>query len=205
MKRARKKQAPPPITIPPVNVALPRPSPRPVSPPPFPLCSPTDALVSPPPLSRSRLQWLSEIPLKPTTPRPWTWTCHICGHSYRLGVTRRCLRDGHYFCTGRPAATPRGKRPRKRRACDSEFDYVGWEETNQWRRQVKAAKAAREGMAPDPLPSPTRGIRNCWERCVFPTACRISGAWGGPLSPPSPDGGDIPPEGDAKRRKVEKE
>ncbi|KAF1809009.1 hypothetical protein P152DRAFT_379577, partial [Eremomyces bilateralis CBS 781.70] len=34
----------------------------------------------------------------PQSPLQWLWQCHICKASYPLGVTRRCLVDGHYFC-----------------------------------------------------------------------------------------------------------
>ncbi|KAL2012118.1 hypothetical protein VTN00DRAFT_4836 [Thermoascus crustaceus] len=185
-----------------------RPFPRPALSPGFPLCSPTDVLISPPPPSTSRQPSCPEIPPKPPTPKPWKWTCHLCGDSYRLGVTRRCLKDGHYFCAGQPAAgsSTSKRKSKKRRFCESEFDYHGWKAMDQWCRQVKAARQGTTAPArePDP-PSPrTMGIRNCWERCTFPTACRNSGPWGGPLSPLSEDGGDIPPEGEPKRRKVEK-
>ncbi|KAL2001053.1 hypothetical protein VTN02DRAFT_2312 [Thermoascus thermophilus] len=186
-------------------MGLPRPS-RPARSTTSPLRSPSP----PPPLSRPK------IPPKPPTPQAWTWTCHLCGDRYRLGVTRRCLGDGHYFCAGQqPAAaggplTLRGHRTKskRKRSCDAEFDYHGWRAMDQWCRQVQAAgQAAREPDPPAPSPR-TTGVRNCWERCTFPTACRDrgpGGGGGGPSSPESEDGGgDIPPEGEPKRRKLGK-
>ncbi|KAI6713815.1 hypothetical protein JHW43_003666 [Diplocarpon mali] len=35
----------------------------------------------------------------PPLPYPWIWRCHLCHSVYRLGVTRRCLEDGHLFCS----------------------------------------------------------------------------------------------------------
>ncbi|KAK0122491.1 hypothetical protein ONS95_010721 [Cadophora gregata] len=50
-------------------------------------------------------------PPPPSFPFPWIWQCHLCGSVYRLGVTRRCLEDGHFFCAeGRtPVLTPTGQ------------------------------------------------------------------------------------------------
>ncbi|KAL1966925.1 hypothetical protein VTN77DRAFT_3669 [Rasamsonia byssochlamydoides] len=111
------------------------------------------------------------MPPKPRTPLPWTWTCHWCGHEYRLGVTRRCLRDGHYFCPGR-MYDRKGKR-----YCRSEFDFAGWIETNAWRREIRELKEEEQNKmkmmkrpfwARRPKPQP-RG--NCWEDCAYPSAC----------------------------------
>jgi hypothetical protein len=46
---------------------------------------------------------------QPPSPLAWTWRCHLCYTTYRLGTTRRCLLDGHYFCSNPPpppAPTP---------------------------------------------------------------------------------------------------
>lgn len=44
---------------------------------------------------------------QPPSPLTWTWRCHLCYTTYRLGTTRRCLLDGHYFCsTPPPPASP---------------------------------------------------------------------------------------------------
>ena len=42
----------------------------------------------------------------PSLPYPWIWRCHMCGSIYRLGITRRCLHDGHFFCSGPPPPFP---------------------------------------------------------------------------------------------------
>ncbi|KAK7533181.1 uncharacterized protein J3D65DRAFT_72945 [Phyllosticta citribraziliensis] len=80
----------------------------------------------------------------PTTPPPsaplnWLWQCHVCYRAYPLGATRRCLDDGHYFCSGTTAVTKRkGKashrRAKRHRACASEFDYSNWKAWGEWRR-----------------------------------------------------------------------
>ncbi|KAG4427500.1 hypothetical protein IFR05_017018, partial [Cadophora sp. M221] len=85
----------------------------------------------------------------PALPCPWIWRCHLCNSIYRLGVTRRCLEDGHFFCslpspppspTTPPsaedtivAAAKRARLKRKRdkkragmRGCRAEFDYSAW-------------------------------------------------------------------------------
>ncbi|KAF1356428.1 hypothetical protein BDV97DRAFT_266813, partial [Delphinella strobiligena] len=41
---------------------------------------------------------LHQLPPPRANPLKWIWQCHICNRQYRLGVTRRCLDDGHYFC-----------------------------------------------------------------------------------------------------------
>ncbi|KAG9241991.1 hypothetical protein BJ878DRAFT_391290, partial [Calycina marina] len=40
----------------------------------------------------------SLLEASPSSPYHWVWRCHICHTVYRLGVTRRCLEDGHFFC-----------------------------------------------------------------------------------------------------------
>ncbi len=67
--------------------------------------SPPSQTLTPPPrlhfrnllpsLPITRLQWT----LAPQMPHPWAWRCHICKSYYRLSVTRRCLKDGHFFCS----------------------------------------------------------------------------------------------------------
>lgn len=42
----------------------------------------------------------------PQSPLAWTWRCHLCQTTYRLGTTRRCLLDGHYFCSPPPPPPP---------------------------------------------------------------------------------------------------
>ncbi|KAF8861448.1 hypothetical protein BDZ45DRAFT_799912 [Acephala macrosclerotiorum] len=77
----------------------------PLSPPPTSPRSSTNTQLTPPP----RLHLRNIIPspplpkehLKtaPLVPYPWIWRCHLCCSIYRLGVTRRCLEDGHLFCS----------------------------------------------------------------------------------------------------------
>ena len=35
---------------------------------------------------------------RPPYPSLTKWRCHVCGRKYAIGVTRRCLRDGHSLC-----------------------------------------------------------------------------------------------------------
>lgn len=75
----------------------------------------------------------------PPDPLQWVWQCHQCHRSYALGVTRRCLEDGHQFCAGTTTIKAwrkplRAKRVKKHRACASEFDYQGWKNWGRWRR-----------------------------------------------------------------------
>jgi hypothetical protein len=112
------------------------------------------------------------LPPAPPKPAPWTWRCHICGSVYRLGVTRRCLNDGHIFCTSTTSLVRREEsisllgaesnndgdnnnnntRKRKRRGrqtetCQNEFDYSGWAAYNEWRRNVRQGIEADYSMS----------------------------------------------------------
>ncbi|KAL1983019.1 hypothetical protein VTN96DRAFT_566 [Rasamsonia emersonii] len=125
------------------------------------------------------------MPPESPTPYPWTWTCHRCGQEYRLGVTRRCLRDGHYYCTARV-----GDRPK--RICFAEFDYSGWREFNDWHHEVRKLKEEEEqaskkrkrssssssssfwAMCPKPQQQQQPRKRNCWENCDYPSECHHS-------------------------------
>ncbi len=101
----------------------------------------------------------------PVSPLPWVWQCHLCRNRYPLGVTRRCLYDGHYYCSG-DTGQPNLKK-KKGRACSSEFDYEGWEEYSDWKHKVLKE-----------LSNP-RIFRGC-ETCAFPSQCRTPAA----LHPP---------------------
>ncbi|KAF2808116.1 uncharacterized protein BDZ99DRAFT_500368 [Mytilinidion resinicola] len=131
----------------------------------------------------------------PPSPLQWLWQCHKCSRTYQLGVTRRCLDDGHFFCAGtttikswRKSVNPR--RVRTHRACASEFDYQGWKTWGQWWRggggggdeDVRMVDAATSSDAysfsssssdtesePDAKPA-----KSCWDRCDYPSECR----WG---------------------------
>lgn len=94
----------------------------------------------------------------PDAPLPWVWQCHLCRNRYALGVTRRCLYDGHYYCSG-DASQPNLKKKKKGVACSSEFDYEGWEEYGEWRQ--RALKEVENPKVP----------RAC-EKCAFPSQCR---------------------------------
>jgi len=99
-----------------------------------------------------------ELPPTPDQPLAWIWICHLCHSRYPLGVTRRCLVDGHYYCSGE-ANQPNLRKKKKRQSCSSEFDYVAWREWGDWKR--KALKL---------LKNPRRAA-GC-ETCVFPSQCR---------------------------------
>ena len=87
-------------------------------------------------------------PPPPSNPYPWLWKCHLCNSIYRLGVTRRCLEDGHFFCAvvSPPASpvSPTPPRPPVSSSTDAlsegrrkgEGETVGSEETE----EVKARK-----------------------------------------------------------------
>lgn len=100
----------------------------------------------------------SSLPPLPDVPLPWVWICHLCHSRYPLGVTRRCLVDGHYYCSGE-AAQPNLRKKKKKQSCSSEFDYVAWREWGAWKR--KALKALKK-------PPVCRGCENC----IFPSQCR---------------------------------
>ncbi|KAF2848252.1 hypothetical protein T440DRAFT_401625, partial [Plenodomus tracheiphilus IPT5] len=113
----------------------------------------------------------------PANPLSWQWTCHQCAHSYPLSATRRCLDDGHRFCSGtttvkawrKPSGT---RRVKKHRACSSEFDYSGWKAWIRWRRDLREDEflqyrgvSRRQNVV---------GRKDCWNTCSYPSECR----WG---------------------------
>ncbi|KUJ08942.1 uncharacterized protein LY89DRAFT_788376 [Mollisia scopiformis] len=66
--------------------------------------SPKGPLTAPPRLHLRTIIPSPPLPVEylktaPSAPYPWIWRCHLCGSIYRLGATRRCLEDGHYFCS----------------------------------------------------------------------------------------------------------
>ncbi|KAK7552488.1 hypothetical protein IWX49DRAFT_630308 [Phyllosticta citricarpa] len=82
----------------------------------------------------------------PSAPLNWLWQCHVCYRAYPLGATRRCLDDGHYFCSGTTAVSKRkgkasSRRTKRHRACASEFDYSSWKAWGEWRRSEDALLA----------------------------------------------------------------
>lgn len=102
------------------------------------------------------------LPPPPSDPLAWVWQCHLCRSRWPLGVTRRCLLDGHIYCSGE-TSQPNLKKKRKGRSCSSEFDYVGWSEWGAWKRGV--AKRMLNLRKPS----------GC-ERCEFPSQCRYGAA-----------------------------
>ncbi|KAI9053996.1 hypothetical protein LZ554_002940 [Drepanopeziza brunnea f. sp. 'monogermtubi'] len=92
--------SPPPIPAPPRSSSSTSPS------------STTSGPLTPPP--RLHLRAIIPSPLLPAEyfktappfPYPWIWRCHLCHSVYRLGVTRRCLEDGHFFCSLPSPPTP---------------------------------------------------------------------------------------------------
>lgn len=115
----------------------------------------------------------------PRNPFPWSWTCHVCGSTYPLGVTRRCLEDGHYFC---PSFANR-KMKKEKAHCSSSFDYIGWNKHNVWRGRARRASYSQQKPKPkllEPRGRKQRSAsdpplnRNCWDQCTFPNACKYS-------------------------------
>ncbi|PSK56730.1 Exosome complex exonuclease dis3 [Elsinoe australis] len=142
-----------------------------------PTLSPASAPQSPANSMTSTSPLKSAIP-KPAEPLAWLWQCHICHRTYRLTVTRRCLDDGHYFCSGMTVISKRDQKPRvkRRRACASEFDYNGWKAVGEWKRKVTAA--ADEEVDGDKenteFEKKQTNKKDCWKNCDYPSQCR----WG---------------------------
>ncbi|KAI9720611.1 MAG: hypothetical protein M1812_002791 [Candelaria pacifica] len=118
---------------------------------------PLSPRLCPSPMS-AKLELLRPHEPPPHAPQTWQWTCHLCKSSYPLGVTRRCLRDGHLFCSGSSVSKKSGVR-KHHGACTSEFDYTGWRQQADWRREQ--------------LVFPTgRPSKDCWNNCDYPSECR---------------------------------
>ncbi|KAL8970488.1 MAG: hypothetical protein Q9183_001495 [Haloplaca sp. 2 TL-2023] len=97
----------------------------------------------------------------PPSPYKWMWYCHECRTGYEVGVTRRCLIDDHQLCYGQPVKK-RSRKNKKVRACQSEFDYTGWQNWGAWKRGESDANEA------------ARHERNCFGNCDWPSQCRWS-------------------------------
>ncbi|KAL8762282.1 MAG: hypothetical protein Q9184_001694 [Pyrenodesmia sp. 2 TL-2023] len=95
----------------------------------------------------------------PPSPYRWMWYCHQCRTGYELGVTRRCLIDDHQLCYGQPVKKRSKKGKKKHQACQSEFDYVGWQNWGAWKRL--GTRSEEEPVQ-----------RNCSARCDWPSQCR---------------------------------
>ncbi|PIA95669.1 hypothetical protein CB0940_10125 [Cercospora beticola] len=98
---------------------------------------------------KAHVKSTTELLPPPSDPLHWLWQCHKCNRVYQLGVTRRCLDDGHLFCAGttvvKKCRGKNGRVVRRHAACASEFDYQGWKQWGVWRRsvgeQIEAAEA----------------------------------------------------------------
>ncbi|KAL6245277.1 hypothetical protein RBB50_008052 [Rhinocladiella similis] len=110
----------------------------------------------------------------PDEPMAWVWICHLCHSRYPLGVTRRCLVDGHYYCSGETDRPSLRKKKKKTKSCSSEFDYVAWKAWLTWRRKVFQIANS----------NPPRTLQGC-ENCEFPSQCRY------PPSPPQTSAGKV--------------
>lgn len=98
----------------------------------------------------------------PPKPLAWVWECHLCRSRYPLGATRRCLLDGHFYCSGETDCRNLKKKKRGQ-SCSSEFDYIGWRSMEQWKRKLR-----KNGMF-----IIAREPEGC-ENCEFPSQCRYA-------------------------------
>ncbi|EME81182.1 uncharacterized protein MYCFIDRAFT_77101 [Pseudocercospora fijiensis CIRAD86] len=99
----------------------------------------------------AKLKASAELLPPPPESLHWLWQCHKCNRVYQLGVTRRCLDDGHFFCAGttvvkRGKKGNGGKRVVRHAACASEFDYQGWKAWGNWRRAVVERVEAADAL-----------------------------------------------------------
>lgn len=136
----------------------------------------------------------------PPNPLRWLWQCHMCHQKYPIGATRRCLEDGHFFCSGTTVvkSSRKGKRNafKRHQPCASEFDYQGWRGWGEWRRAeqrryesiLRRALLDYDGDTPmssrssSGASTPKWGEKDCWEACSYPSECR----WGAHIGTPSP-------------------
>ena len=127
------------------------------------------------------------LPKAPASPSPWLWQCHLCGRVYSVGVTRRCLEDGHIFCSAVQTRTgsqdgessaqvsATTKKPKRRQGrigtCDHQFDYVGWDRYNRWRREIARTKSKSAGSSVGSDEDEDEDERDCWNNCEYPGKC----------------------------------
>ncbi|KAI5363859.1 hypothetical protein Slin15195_G095160 [Septoria linicola] len=99
---------------------------------------------------KAQLKSTAQLLPPPADPLNWLWQCHKCNRVYQLGVTRRCLDDGHLFCAGtttvKKGRGKNGRVVRRHAACASEFDYQGWKGWGVWRRSVAEQVEAAEAL-----------------------------------------------------------
>ncbi|KAI4276993.1 MAG: hypothetical protein LQ337_002101 [Flavoplaca oasis] len=93
----------------------------------------------------------------PPSPQKWIWRCHECHTTYQIGITRRCLVDDHELCYGQPIKKRSKKTKKKTRACQSQFDYTGWQAWGAWKRSAYSEREIE---------------RNCAAICDWPSQCR---------------------------------
>ncbi|KAH7080733.1 hypothetical protein FB567DRAFT_500734 [Paraphoma chrysanthemicola] len=136
----------------------------------------------------------------PSSPLAWTWQCHQCSRSYSLSATRRCLDDGHAFCSGTTVLKSArigkaARRSKRHRACKSEFDYSGWKDWGRWKRartglgvRSQSTVSANEYADREKDAGSGKKLRNCWLTCDYPSECRWGRQFGvhTPLSPTFP-------------------
>jgi hypothetical protein len=159
-----------------------------------------------PPKTTSRALPTPDPRAVPQSPLQWLWQCHQCHRTYALGVTRRCLEDGHMFCAGsttvknwRKSVNPR--RVKKHKACSSQFDYEGWKRWGTWRRSgsfdadesdsssSSTTTSSDESCGSRSHPNvfgrreePMKKSKDCWNTCNYPSECR----WGKQFGVPTP-------------------
>lgn len=110
------------------------------------------------------LNTFSLVPPEPARPLAWIWQCHLCKSRYPLSATRRCLQDGHFYCSGE-ADRPNLKKKKRGLSCSSEFDYIGWREWGEWKRKVLVS--LENGVK-------TKHCAKGCEKCEFPSQCRYA-------------------------------
>ncbi|KAI4195636.1 MAG: hypothetical protein LQ350_007080 [Teloschistes chrysophthalmus] len=98
----------------------------------------------------------------PPSPHKWMWYCHQCRTGYEIGVTRRCLIDDHMLCYGQ-TIRKKARKPKRVKACQSEFDYVGWANLGEWKRKQAGSDSQAEEQQPK---------RDCFGNCDWPSQCR---------------------------------
>lgn len=108
--------------------------------------------------SSSSTHSLSSDP--PPSPYKWIWQCHECHTTYQIGTTRRCLLDDHHLCYGQPIKKRSKKAKKKTRACQSQFDYTGWQAWGAWKISVQDGHETGHVE------------RNCAAVCDWPSQCR---------------------------------
>lgn len=109
------------------------------------------------------------------------------------------VEDGHYFCslpTPPPSpqdaspmspspstsslpplnSIPKRKKKRRRqpRGCRAEFDYTGWEQYNQWRREYSRLKSESQSLHNPHFIAPLKIGKDCYRDCDFPSECQTT-------------------------------